>query len=185
MVAPEMASVSTPPPLSTFNANDFKKSNLEKSGAQQAKSSSKVDTNLKFPPTKDFEELINEIDQGISCFDHTEAHQMEINGPFSKVVPGPDSLTLLHQSNMPKPLQDITNRPQASHQAHEEKKWTRIQMPPFLSEDQSLGISLGRHLLPPSFDDLSPAKRSASQGNNKNDNLSPTAAAAHQPRRAQ
>ena len=109
---------------------------------------------------------------------------MEINRPFSKVVSGRDSLTPLHQSK-PKPLQDITNRPQASHQAHEEKKWTRIQMPPFLSEDQSLGISLGKHLLPPSFDDLSPAKRSASQGNNKNDNLSPTAAAAHQPRRAQ
>ena len=36
---------------------------------------------------------------------------MEINGPFSKVVPGPDSLTPLHQSNMPKPFQDITNRP--------------------------------------------------------------------------
>ena len=78
MVAPEMASVSTPPPLSTFNANDFKKSNLEKSGAQQAKSSSKVDTNLKFPPTKDFEELINEIDQGISCFDHTEADRKSV-----------------------------------------------------------------------------------------------------------
>ena len=73
-VALEMASVSTPPPLSTFNANDLKKSNPEKLGAQQAKSSSKVDTNLKFPPTKDFEELINEIDQGISCFNHMEAH---------------------------------------------------------------------------------------------------------------
>ena len=86
---------------------------------------------------------------------------------------------------MSKPLQDITNRPQSTPQAHEEKKWSRIQRPSFLSEDQSLSISLGKRLLPPSFDDLSPAKRRASPCNGKNDNLSPTAVAALQPRRAQ
>ena len=176
------ASVSTPPPLSTFNANDFKMSNPEKSGAQQTKSNSNFDTNLKSPPTRDFEELINEIDQEISCFDHAEAHQMKSNGPLSKSVPGPDSLSPIHQPITSKPLQDITNRPQTTPQAHEEKKWSRIQRPSFLSEDQSLNISLGKRLLPPSFDVLSPAKRRASPCDGKNDNLSPTAAAALQPR---
>ena len=184
-VATGMASVSTPPPLSSFNANDFKTSNPENSGAQQSKSNSNFDSNLNSPPNRDFEELINEIDQEISCFDHAEAHQVESNGPLTKPVPSPSSLSPIHQPSPSKPLQDILNRPQTTPQAHEDKKWARIQRPSFLSEDQSPNISLGKRLLPPSFGDLSPAKRRASPYKGKNDNLSPTAAAALQPRRAQ
>lgn len=111
--ATERASVPTPPPLSTFNATDSKMSNPEKSGALQTKSNSNssFDNNLKSPPTRDFEELISEIDQELSCFDHAEAHQTESNGPLSNPVPGPVNLSPLHQPITSKPLQDITTVP--------------------------------------------------------------------------
>lgn len=112
---------------------------------------------------------------------------MGVSGLSSKAGPGLDSHTLFLQPTTPKALQDITNLPQpvSLHQAREEKKWTRVQRPSFLSEDLALGISLGKRPLSPPLEDPSPAKRRASQDSNQNVNLSQTAAVAPQPRRVQ
>ena len=89
-----MALMSTPPPLLAFNTKDLMRSNPEKSRDLQAKSNSKDDPTKKFPLTTDFEQLIQEIDQDISCFDHSEAPLMDISGPYTNSNPSPATCTL-------------------------------------------------------------------------------------------
>nr|POE82316.1 hypothetical protein CFP56_50287 [Quercus suber] len=179
--------MSTPPPLSTLNAKDITRYNLEKLGVPQDKSISKDDPTTKFPSTKDFKHLIHEIDQDIFRFDHNETTQVDSSGPYSKLDSSLDSCTLPLQPIKLTALQDITNLKQAFPHllAHEEKKWTSIQRPYFLSEDQTLDISFGKRLYPSSHDELTPYKHKAPLGNTQNDNLCPTASAALQPGRAQ
>ena len=115
-VVPKMASMSTPPPLSAFNAKDLMRSNPQKLKDLQAKSNSKDDLTTKFPPTMDFEQLIQEINQDISCFDHIKAPLMDISGPYTNSDLSLATCTLAPQPNKPTPLQDITNLKNASPQ---------------------------------------------------------------------
>ncbi|KAL0011141.1 hypothetical protein SO802_006249 [Lithocarpus litseifolius] len=169
MAAPETTSMSTPPNMPTFNAKDLIRSNPEKAGNIQTISNSKEDPTMNLPPTKDFEQLIREIDQDISCFDHSEGPQVNISGPSIKSDTGPYTDTLNTQLNIPKPLQDSTNLDRSNqNQAQEGKKWTRIQRPSLPSDDQILGIPLGKHLHPSSHDESPPTKRKTPLGENQN-----------------
>uniref|UniRef100_A0A7N2KKI7 Uncharacterized protein n=1 Tax=Quercus lobata TaxID=97700 RepID=A0A7N2KKI7_QUELO len=175
-----MVSVSTPPPLSTLNVKDPMKSNPENPGDSQATSNSKLNPTRMVPPNSDFEHLIQEIDQEISRYDHNGAPHVDSTGPASNLDPNPDSNTSSPKPTKTTPLQDITNlnRVSPQPQAHEEKKWVRIQRPTTHNEEQSLGVSLGKRNHSLTQEELAPSKRRVHHDTKQNKSLPSTAAAA-------
>ena len=184
-VFPEKVSVSNPHPLSALNVKDPKKSNPEISEVSQAISNSKLKPTRLVPPNSDFEHLIQEIDQEITRYDQIGALHKDSNGPTSNLNPKPDSSTPPPKPTITPPLQDITNRNRASTppRAHDETKWVRMQRPAIHKEENTLGVSLGKRTHSVTKEELAPSKRRAHQDSLQDENLSPTAAAAFQPRR--
>ena len=153
------------------------------------------------PPLKptqatSFDQLIDEIDRDIQYVDGmtTEQQSLKESNPdqtisqpnwpnISNATPPADkSVDNIKAS----PLTDISNSSQAhaDFDSVSERKWTRIQRPNFLSNDEQIENSLGKRGPLPNSADSTPQKRRATSKDDVLPSPSQTAVAGRQPRRA-
>ena len=156
-----------------------------------------ADTPQKPIPHEDFEHLIREIDKDISLFESgfVQDGPSKSNGPKlrddlgsgSFTHPNPNTERIFVQPIQPTQAYDITSQDPHIHtiQAHNGKKWTRIQRPPITSDVQDSTLTLGKRSPLSSPELIPPTKRRASEALLSDENSSPTAAADFQPRRHQ
>lgn len=141
-----------------------------------------------------FDQLIAKIDSDIHCFDRVAPEQQVPKGNQPDLTTSQHNRPNISKVPFPKnkpaepikasPLSDSTNNSQTqiTLDSASERKWTWIQRPNLISNDESLETSLGKRGPLPNLEDSTPQKRLATKNDDIQSSSSQTVVAGQQPR---
>ena len=177
----------------TLENQGTKAVSVTKPTSQEIFEGNKTDLPTKVVLPDEFEQLIQNLDREINCFDRVTDSQGSLSEPgrvldksnTSQIGPPlglsfEDSIT---QPLKPTPLNDLSNMDHnlVLSKAHSNGKWLRIQRPVHLKENQNLDASLGKHSYFIKLDSPKPPKHRAHVDVVYDENCPPTTEADFQP----